>query len=162
MTSPDRNEIAVTNEAHRSRMPIVLPPVAADDERAHHTEHRERDHVGTCSTRDSSFATTSTSPDHRRRHEPGEHDPRPLAGRGGAAAVASAEDDTEDLHGLLAALHVARADRLARDRRAPPRPSRPRDDLAALGLGLQPLRDVHRVADDRVLEASAAADASRR
>ena len=35
------------------------------------------------------------------------------------------------------------------------------DDLAARGLGLQPLRDVDRVADHRVLEPSAAADRAR-
>src|SRR5207342_2539328 len=77
---------------------------------------------------------------------------------GWTAAVTSDEDDTEHLHGFLAALHVARTDRHTGDRRRGGDRRCGRDDLAALGLGLQPLRDVHGVAHDRVLQASTPAD----
>src|SRR2546423_13179064 len=86
--------------------------------------------------------------------------PGPLAGRvaTGLLVDSASEEDTEDLDRLLAALRGPRADRLASDAGSGgPRRCRGHD-LAAVGLRLESLGDVHGVADHRVLESPAAAD----
>src|SRR5512132_251721 len=69
-----------------------------------------------------------------------------------------AHQDAVHLDRLLTALHLPRPDRLARDARSRGYRGGARDDLAALGLALQALSDVHGIADHRVLEPATAAD----
>src|SRR5207344_3504139 len=81
--------------------------------------------------------------------------------RAGLTGVASADDDTEHLHRLFATLHVPRPDRFTDHAGCGLHRRRGGDDLTALRLRLQALRDVHRVAHHRVLQPSAAADGPR-
>src|SRR6266566_7343517 len=109
---------------------------------------------GTCAAIDSPFATTIIEPITAKAKKTAS---ATHGHRAGPVPMRSADDDTEHLHGLLAALHHARADRLGLHvrRRGDGRGSR--DDLSRLGLGLKTLGDVHGVAHHGVLESPAAA-----
>ena len=130
-------------------------------ERAHDAEHRERDHVrDLLPATDSPLARLSTSADDRDTRGTR---PRTTHGQRAGELVGprrlSADDDTEHLHRLLAALHVSRTDRLARRR-----PARPRRRGGARRSRRPAASDCSRWATftasphHRVLEASAAAD----
>ena len=91
--------------------PDRVAPVAADDQCSHDPEHRERDDVRDCWSMGSSFAATNT----KAIAAINRNDARTTHGqRAGRPWTRSAEEDTEHLHGFLAAFHVAWADGLAR------------------------------------------------
>src|SRR5438034_1328526 len=95
---------------------------------------------GTCSEIGSWFATTKAEPTMAivKKIASTSH-----GHRAGRISVRSADDDTEHLDGLLAALHHARADRLGLNVRRRGDGRRGSDDLSRLGLGLETLGDVH-------------------
>src|SRR5438552_4520055 len=109
---------------------------------------------GTCAATDSPFATTTIEPITAKPKKTA----KPIHGhRAGRISTRSADDDTEHLHGLLATLHHARADRLGLHVRRRGDGRRGSDDLSRLRLGLETLGDVHGVAHHGVLESPAAA-----
>ena len=65
--------------------------------------------------RDDRGRASPTTDEHERPRRTVSHRERRLVRSSGHGLASAVEDDTEDLHGFLPALHVAHADRLARD-----------------------------------------------
>ena len=141
----------------------MLPTVAADDQRAHDAEHRERDRrTGSVRPTASPFATDEHHRHGRDGEESGEHHPRPprrsrrcRAGQPQPMTTRNTSTGSSRPFTCRGPIDSQAIAGRGRHRRGG------RHDLAALRLGLQPLRDVHGVADDGVLQSPAASDGPR-
>ena len=151
--------IPVITAEDRSRMPIPFRGRGSRSGAPTTANITNATMYGTCPTHGSPLTTTRTVPTIA-GDEQGEQ--RATATASGETAEAGQRDrrpvDTEHLDRLLATLHCRGPIGSHATSGAAAMVLAAGDDLAALGLGLQALGDVHRVADHRVLEPAAAAD----